>query len=242
MTHTPKEHTPKEENHHTNTDTIKKGDLASIQYTGTLHDGTVFDSSQGRSPLQFELGSGQVIPGFEHAVEGMKLNQEKTVTIHAAQAYGDHKAELLKEVPRSALPQGPEPKVGMQLYIHAPTGQRFPAVIVKVDDTNITLDLNHPLAGKDLTFKLKLVGINEPLEETQEEGEEMHEGGCCNEEGPCNEEDEYADDETCAEEEMGGCCGPKDAHDHGQAKKACCREKGGQKMGGCGNGGCGCKH
>ncbi|MBI2572646.1 peptidylprolyl isomerase [Candidatus Woesearchaeota archaeon] len=216
-------------------DTIHKTDLASIHYTGTLEDGTVFDSSEGRNPLQFEVGAGQVIPGFENAVEGMKLNQEKSVTIPAAQAYGEHKEELLKEIPRAALPKdGPEPQVGMQLLVHAPTGQRFPAMIAKVDADNVTLDLNHPLAGKDLTFKIKLVGINEPLVE-----EEMPEGSCCSEDGTCDEEGECADDENC-EEEMGACCKPKEAH--GESKKACCKEKSGKPAGGCGNGGCGCKH
>ncbi len=238
MTHKPE--TPKEnKNHDSKKDTIHKGDLASIQYTGTLADGTVFDSSEGRAPLQFELGSGQVIPGFEHAVEGMKLGQEKKVTIPSAQAYGEHRTELLKEVPRAALPKdGPEPKVGMQLLIHSPQGQRFPALIAKVNAENVTLDLNHPLAGKDLTFKLKLVGINEPLQD-DEEGEEMQAGGCCNEEsGECADEEVGCGDE----QEMGGCCGPKDAHGKSQgAQKVCCKEKG-AKAGSCGNGACGCKN
>jgi len=137
----------------------KAGDTVRIHYTGTLADGTEFDSSRGREPLEFALGSGQVIPGFDNAVEGMSVGDAKSVTIEPDQAYGVHHEQLVQEVPKSALPDDLEATVGMQLQSQAPDGQVMLFVIAAVGDDTITVDGNHPLAGQALNFDIELVEI-----------------------------------------------------------------------------------
>jgi len=137
----------------------KAGDTVRIHYTGTLEDGTQFDSSRGSEPLEFALGSGQVIPGFDSAVEGMNVGDEKSVTIEAAQAYGDRHEQLIQEVPKSALPDDLEATVGMQLQSQSPDGQVMVFVVAAVGDDTITVDGNHPLAGLPLNFDIELVEI-----------------------------------------------------------------------------------
>ena len=137
----------------------KSGDTVRIHYTGTLDDGTEFDSSAGREPLEFSLGGGQVIPGFDSAVDGMAIGETKTVTIEPADAYGQRHEQLVQQVPRSTLPEHMEPTVGMQLQSQSPDGQVMNLVIVDVEDESITLDANHPLSGLALTFAIELVEI-----------------------------------------------------------------------------------
>ena len=140
--------------------TISKGTMVRIDYTGTFDDGTIFDSSKTHgAPLEFEVGAGQVIPGFDNAVASMNVGEEKDIVIPPEQGYGNPNPELVKEFPRSQFPPTPEPAVGMGLMIKIPDGQQLPARIVKVVAGTITLDLNHPLAGKNLHFKLKLLEI-----------------------------------------------------------------------------------
>lgn len=140
--------------------TIKKGDKVKIDYEGKLEDGTVFDSSEKHGkPLEFEVGAGQIIKGFEEAVTGMKKGEEKEVKLAPTEAYGDHNPQLSRKIPRDKLPKEPEPKPGMVLAIGTPDGKQFPAKIMEVSDTEVTLDLNHPLAGKTLVFKIKIVEI-----------------------------------------------------------------------------------
>ena len=139
--------------------TAKSGDTVRIHYTGTLSDGAKFDSSAGRDPLEFALGSGQVIPGFDNAVDGMAVGESKTVTIEPAEAYGDKHPQLVQDVPKSALPEEMEPKVGMQLQSQAPDGQVMHLVVTDVKDDAITVDGNHPLAGQTLNFDIDLVEI-----------------------------------------------------------------------------------
>jgi len=138
----------------------KSGDSVKIHYTGTLDDGTQFDSSAGREPLAFELGSGQVIPGFEKAVDGMSVGESKTVNIQAEDAYGPHNAQMVQEVPRSALPDDLTPEVGMGLQAQGAEGQVANLVVTSVEDDSITVDGNHPLAGKALNFEIELVSID----------------------------------------------------------------------------------
>ena len=138
---------------------IKKGDKVKIEYTGTLDDGTVFDTSEGKAPLEFEAGTGKVIKGFDNAILGMKKGEEKNVKIESKNAYGDNNPELKKKIPRDQLPQDQEPKPGMVLVVKTQNGQQFPAKIAEVADKEITLDLNHPLAGKNLNFKIKIVDV-----------------------------------------------------------------------------------
>lgn len=142
---------------------IKKGDKIKVEYTGTFEDGTVFDSTthgDHAHPIEFEVGAGQLIKGFDDAVIGMELNEEKDIKIKPEEAYGERKEELSKEIPRDKLPKDPEPKVGMALMMNLPNGQQFPAVIKSVDEEKIVVDLNHPLAGKTLNFKIKVVEIS----------------------------------------------------------------------------------
>ncbi|WP_099826552.1 FKBP-type peptidyl-prolyl cis-trans isomerase [Oceaniglobus indicus] len=138
----------------------KAGDTVKMHYTGSLADGSVFDSSQGRDPLEFQLGSGQIIPGLDAAVQGMAEGEEKTVTIPANDAYGDHQAERVQAVPRAQFPDHIPTEVGTQLQVQTPDGQAMPVVVAEVTDEEVTLDANHPLAGKDLTFAVEIVGIS----------------------------------------------------------------------------------
>ena len=142
-------------------DAVKKGDQVSLHYTGTLADGSVFDTSKKRNePLKFTTGSGQVIPGFDKAVVGMKKGEEKKFTIQPSDAYGERKPELTQTVPRKHLPKDHEPKPGMMLVMGTPSGQQVPATITEVTDENVILDMNHPLAGKALTFDIQVVEIS----------------------------------------------------------------------------------
>ena len=137
----------------------KQGDTVAIHYTGTLADGTVFDSSQAREPLTFTLGAGQVIPGFEDAVLGMQPGEEKTVTIPADQAYGATRDDLLLEVDRAQMPPEVELAVGQQYQLGQPDGQIIVVTVRELTPDTVVLDANHPLAGEDLTFDLQLVSI-----------------------------------------------------------------------------------
>jgi FKBP-type peptidyl-prolyl cis-trans isomerase 2 len=137
----------------------KTGDKVQVHYTGTLNDGSTFDSSQGREPLEFTLGQGMVIPGFENGVLGMSPGDKKTVEIPADQAYGPHRPELVIEVEKTAFPEDMELEIGLQLAMSTQDGQQLPVQVVEFDDTNVKLDANPPLAGKDLTFALELVAI-----------------------------------------------------------------------------------
>lgn len=134
------------------------GKKVSLHYTGTLADGSVFDSSEGREPLTFTLGAHQVIPGFESAVAGMRVGEKKTFTVPKDQAYPHH-AEMVITMPRSQAPAEMELKEGMTLALKSPEGRVIPATLVKLDDENVTLDLNPAVAGKDLTFSVEVVKI-----------------------------------------------------------------------------------
>ena len=138
---------------------VKKGDKIKVEYTGTLEDGSVFDSSEGKQPLEFEVGSGQIIKGFDDAVMGMEKGEEKEVKIESKDAYGDPNPQLMQKVPRDKLPKEQEPKPGMVLALGTPDGQKVPARIAEVTEKEVTIDLNHPLAGKKLNFKIKVVDI-----------------------------------------------------------------------------------
>jgi peptidylprolyl isomerase len=137
----------------------KAGDTVSVHYTGRLENGTVFDSSSGRDPLQFRLGTGEVIAGFDEAVLGMTPGEERSVTIPADQAYGQHRDELLMVVSRSELPPEIQADIGQQLQL-SQDGESFVVTITDVTEEDVVLDGNHPLAGEDLTFDLQLVDIS----------------------------------------------------------------------------------
>ncbi|GGX51770.1 peptidyl-prolyl cis-trans isomerase [Tateyamaria omphalii] len=139
---------------------IKDGDTVRIHYTGTLLDGTVFDSSDGRDPLEFVVGSGQIIPGLDVALPGMTEGEKKKVNIPCDQAYGPINPALRQGVPRDAIPDEIPLEVGLQLQMQTPQGQPMPVTVVDVGDDEVMLDANHPLAGKDLTFDFEVVAIN----------------------------------------------------------------------------------
>jgi len=138
----------------------KDGDTVKVHYTGTLEDGTVFDTSEGREPLEFTLGEGSMITGFEQAVYGMKVGQSKKVTIPAKEAYGLHNDELLLVLSREQLPAGIDPEIGQELQMQTAAGQIVTVLVIEVSEETITVDANHPLAGKDLTFEIEMVEIN----------------------------------------------------------------------------------
>lgn len=135
------------------------GDTVRVHYTGKLDDGTVFDSSTSGEPLEFTIGDGNIIPGFEKAVVGMSPGDSKTEVIPAQQAYGSHRDEMVVVVDRAQMPPEMQPEIGQQLEIRQPSGESIPVVITDVSEAEITLDANHPLAGEDLTFDIKLVEI-----------------------------------------------------------------------------------
>ena len=139
---------------------MNDGDKVKIDYTGSFEDGTVFDSSEKHGqPLEFEIGAKQVILGFENAVKDLKVGEETEVTLQPKEAYGDINPQLMQEVPKDRLPPGEEIKEGMVLVMGLPNGQKIPAKVAKVSDSSVTIDLNHPLAGKVLKFKIKLVEV-----------------------------------------------------------------------------------
>lgn len=164
---------------------VEKGNKVKVEYKGTLDDGSVFDSSETHGkPLEFKAGEGRVIPGFDKAVLGMEKGESKKVNIKSADAYGSPNPMLVKKVPKEQLPAGKEIKPGMLLAVGLPNGQQLPAKITAVDDKEVTIDLNHPLAGKDLTFEIKVVDISEAGDDEEESCE------CCSHDEECGCEEE----------------------------------------------------
>ncbi len=137
----------------------KTGDSVAIHYTGKLQDGTVFDSSRDRAPLQFAIGNGEVIPGFEAAVVGMAPGDAKTEVIPAEKAYGPHQPEMVMVVERQQIPADIPLDVGLQLQLQGPAGQAVPVMVTDLSEAEVTLDANHPLAGETLIFDIELVAI-----------------------------------------------------------------------------------
>lgn len=137
---------------------VANGSVVSLHYKGTLTDGTVFDSSEGRDPLTFTVGEHMVIPGFEKAVLGLAVGDKKKFTVAKADGY-EHRSELIQKLPRATAPPGIELREGMTLALRAPTGQVVPARVTQLTETEITIDLNSPLAGKDLMFEIEILKI-----------------------------------------------------------------------------------
>ena len=135
------------------------GDTVSVHYAGRLDDGTPFDSSEGREPLSFTLGSGQVVAGFDEAVTGMEVGEDKTVRLDPEAAYGERRDDLVLDVPKTAFPDGSVPSVGQGVRLGLQGGGALEARVVEVEDESVTLDANHPLAGQALTFDLTLVDV-----------------------------------------------------------------------------------
>jgi FKBP-type peptidyl-prolyl cis-trans isomerase 2 len=144
---------------------VKSGDKIKVHYHGKLTSGETFDSSAGREPLEFEVGSGQVIPGFDEGVTGMAIGEKKTINIPFAEAYGPRNSEMVIEMPKERFPADMELEVGMPLGMSDQNGQQFQVTVVEIKEEIVLLDANHPLAGQDLIFDLELVEIagNSPL-------------------------------------------------------------------------------
>ncbi len=137
----------------------KDGNVVQVHYTGTLDDGQTFDSSREREPLEFTIGQGQMIPGFEKAVVGMAVGESKSVTIPSEEAYGPHRPEMTMKMEKDKFPDGVDPQVGMQFQVGSESGSTVMVTVAKVEDDGVTLDANHPLAGKDLTFEIEVMSI-----------------------------------------------------------------------------------
>ena len=142
-----------------NTRAAKQGDTVRVHYKGKLDDGNEFDSSAGREPLEFRIGTGQVIAGFERTVDGMQPGETRTARLNPGDAYGTHRADLVVELPKEQFPEGITPEPGQQLELQQEDGQRIPVTITDAEGETVTLDANHPLAGEALTFEIELVEI-----------------------------------------------------------------------------------
>lgn len=138
---------------------VKTGDTVRIHYTGTLDDGTTFDSSEGREPLEFQVGAGQIIPGLDNAIPGMEVGQSKRVNVPADEAYGQVDPAARQSVPRDQIPADIPLEEGSRLQVQTQQGQVLPVTVAEVSEDTVVLDANHPLAGKDLNFDIKLVEI-----------------------------------------------------------------------------------
>jgi peptidylprolyl isomerase len=139
---------------------VETGQFVSVHYTGTLENGKVFDTSEGRHPLEVEVGAQQIISGFENALMGMALNEKKVFTLNPEDAYGQRDESLTHSVPRADVPPEINPEVGQAVALATQSGQQVPAMITEVDDEKVVVDLNHPLAGATLTFDIEVVGIS----------------------------------------------------------------------------------
>jgi FKBP-type peptidyl-prolyl cis-trans isomerase 2 len=139
---------------------VKAGDTVKVHYHGRLTDGTTFDSSEGREPLEFKVGSGQVIKGFDSGVTGMQVGEKKTIEIPVTEAYGPKDENMVVQFPKANFPEDLNPEVGMQLNMTNGSGQVIPVVITEVAEDNVVLDANHPLAGEDLIFDIEVVEIS----------------------------------------------------------------------------------
>ena len=140
---------------------VKENNTVKVNYTGKLSDGQVFDSSEGKEPIEFTLGQGRLIPGFEKGLIDMELNEKKTITIPKEEAYGEVNKDLIQEVKKSELPQEMAPEVGMGLVSKSPDGQEMNLLVIEVRDETIVIDGNHPLAGKELIFDLEVIEIKD---------------------------------------------------------------------------------
>ena len=159
---------------------VESGLYVSVHYTGTLQNGEIFDSSQGGKPLEFQVGTEQLISGFEQAVMGMAMHEKKEFTLTPEQAYGQRDESHVHDFPVSEIPAGMVPKGGQTVSLSTPEGQRIPAVVAALDDEKVTFDLNHPLAGQSLTFAIEVVGIsNTPTQAPAGCGAECGSGCSC---------------------------------------------------------------
>jgi len=176
------------------TEAVKNGDTIKVEYTGKFTDGEVFDTSSGRTPLKFTVGTGQLIKGFDDAVTGMAVGDKKTVTIAPEDGYGLRNEENVIDLPKSTMPEGMEVAVGMQLQLSDPQGRPVPATVAEITDDTIKMDVNHFLAGKTLVFDIEVV-------ETGLEPDVQGCGGSCG----CSSAGDCSNDDGCGSGSEGGC-------------------------------------
>jgi len=162
---------------------VENGLFVQVAYTGKLEDGQIFDTSEGRAPLEIPMGEGQMIPGFEAALMDMEMGEKKTFTLSPDEAYGDHMADRIMDFPTEQIPDDMDPQVGQTIGVSTSEGQQMPAMITHVDEEKVTLDLNHPLAGKSLTFDIEVVGITN--ESASQEAPSCDSGSCSSCGGGC---------------------------------------------------------
>ena len=156
---------------------IKEGSHVKIEYTGTLEDGSVFDSTEEQgSPLEFQVGANQVIEGFEKAIVAMDLDEEKEITLKPDEAYGERQDDMVRDIPKENMPAD-ELEEGMTLMATLPTGMQVPVTVVKITDDHVKIDLNHPLAGKSISFEFELLDLRDATEEEMKAGH-IHGPGC----------------------------------------------------------------
>lgn len=178
---------------------ISNNSFVKLHYKGTLSDGTVFDSSEGRDALEFISGIGLIIPGLDEGIQGLKVGDKKTISVPADKAYGPRHDEAMQEVPKDQFPPEINLEVGMQLAAQGPQGA-IPVVVTEILDEVVKVDFNHPLAGKDLTFDVEVVDVREATEEDMAKFmPQPQEGGCCSG-GTCSS---HSDEK----EASGECCG-----------------------------------
>ena len=139
---------------------VEEGSKIKLEYTGTLDDGTVFDSTEGKPPMSFEMKPGNLITGFYGALLGMASGEEKEFRLDPKDAYGERDERLMEKIPRDKFPKEPTPEPGMMFYGETEGGQRIPTLIAEVSDDIVVIDMNHPMAGKSLTFKIKIISID----------------------------------------------------------------------------------
>ncbi|HYD03569.1 MAG TPA: peptidylprolyl isomerase [Alphaproteobacteria bacterium] len=192
---------------------VEHGHMVSVHYTGTLKNGEKFDSSENHGPIQFVVGSGQVIQGFDKAVVGMKVNDSKKFTIPKHEAYGDVNPALIQIVPLDKIPENVrgQLKVGGFLVMQSPMGQQMPVKIVKMDKENVHLDMNHPLAGQDLTFDIQLVEVDHAPENFGHD--HGSDDGCCSGHGECACDSGSKKDGKRKKPNGEDCCGGGCCHD-----------------------------
>jgi len=203
---------------------ISEKKVVKLNYTGKLSDGTVFDSSEGREPLEFIYGTGMIIPGLEKGLKDMKIGDKKTIDVKSEEAYGPRMDEAVQEVPKTQFPADVKLEVGMQLAAQGPQGV-IPVTIAEVKEETVLVDFNHMLAGKDLSFEVEVLEVREATKEESENGIHVHkhevgEEGCCGGDGSCNSKKEDSLEDCCGD----GSCKTEDkkeskTEDKKEAKK-----------------------
>jgi len=149
---------------------VENGKFVTVEYKGTLDNGEVFDTTEGRNPIELQMGAGQIIQGFENELLGMEVNEEKTFTLTPENAYGSRNEENMHSFSREEVPADMNPEVGQVIGLQTPDGQQIPAKVAQFDEEKLVVDLNHPLADKNLTFEIKVTGVNDTPTQMPEEG------------------------------------------------------------------------